>query len=118
MRVPDLDDEDKICFEYYAKIPSIVPSFASDVIMTKVTKRLHGGAGPRGVDYHLLQDMLLHFNRASIEFRLEMVAWVDYIANDLPPIAAYRAFANGLLLAGNKQPGLRQINCGEMFRRY
>ena len=118
MRVPDLDDEDEVCFEDYTTIPGIVPSFASDDIMTKVAKRLHGGAGPGGADSHLLRDMLLRFNRASIEFRLEMAAWVDYMANDSPPIAGYRAFANGLLLAGNKQPGVRQINCGEIFCRY
>ena len=47
-----------------------------------------------------------------------MGAWVDYLSNGSPPIATYRAFMNGLLLAGNKQPGVRQINCGEIFCCY
>jgi len=54
MRIPDLDDEDKECFEDYAEIPGIVQSFASDEVLTKVTKRMHGGPGPGGANANLL----------------------------------------------------------------
>jgi len=43
---------------------------------------------------------------------------VDYLSNGSPLVAAYRAFMNGLLLARNTQLGFRQINCGEIVRRY
>ena len=82
-------------------------SFASDEVLTKVAKRMHGGAGPGGGDANLMKDMLLRFGRPSILFRTEMGAWVDYLSNGSPPIAAYCAFKNGLLLAGNKQPGVQ-----------
>ena len=118
MRILDLDSEVEECFEEHDQLPGIVPSFVCDDMMTEVAKRLHGGAGPGGADSHLLKDMLLQFNRACIEFRTEMGAWVNLLANSSPPIAVYRAFTNRLLLAGNKQPGVRQTNCGKIFRRY
>ena len=82
-----------------------MPSFAGDDVLTKVAKRLHRGAGPEGAESHLLKDMLLlRFNQASIGFRAEMTAWVAFLANGLPPFAAYISFTNGLLLTGNEQP--------------
>ena len=119
LMVPDIDDEDVICFEGYEKVPSMVPLTACDDILVMTAKRLKGGAGPGGVDSYLLKDMLTKFERPSILFRTEMGAWIDWIANGSPPIGALRAFLNNRLLAGKKTtPGVRPIACGEIFRRY
>ncbi len=119
LRVPDLDDDDVHCFETYPRgAPGMVPLYVCDETLVKVAKRMHGGAGPSGADSYLLKDMLLRFGKASVALREEMGAWMDWLGNSSPPIAAYRAFANGRLFAGNKQPGVRPVCCGEIFRRY
>jgi len=73
-----------------------VQSFASDKILTKVAKKMHSGAGPGDADVNLMKNMLLRFGRPSVLFRAEMGAWVDYLSNGSPFIAAYSAFMNGL----------------------
>ena len=120
LMVPDLSDEEVHCFEEYENgPPGLLPLSVCDDVMLKIAKRLRGGAGPGGVDSHLLRDILFRFERASCLFRDEMAAWVDYLANSSPPIGAYRAFMNNRLLAGKKRtPGIRPIACGEIFRRY
>ena len=118
IHVPDLNSDDVHCFEDYENVPGMLPLHISDDAMVKVGKRLKGGAGPSGVSSHLLKEMLIRHKRASELFRQEMAAWVDWLANSSPPFAAYRAFMNARLLAGNKKPGVRPIQCGEIFRRY
>ena len=117
--VPDLSDEDVICFEDYEKVPAMVPLTACDDILVQTAKRLRGGAGPGGVDSYLLKDILTKFERPSVLFRAEMGEWIHWMANESPPIGAMRAFLNNRLLAGKKtSPGVRPIACGEIFRCY
>lgn len=59
LHVPDLTDSNVICFEDYDRTPGTVPVHANNAIVTKVEKRLHGGAGPGGVYSFMLRDMLL-----------------------------------------------------------
>ncbi len=80
----------------------MVPLTASNGIMTKVARRLKGGAGPGGVDSYLFKDILLKFRRAPILLREEMGAWINWIVNGSPPIAALWAFLNNRLLTGKK----------------
>ena len=82
--MPRVEDDDYIGFEHYPSVPGMVPLTVCDDVMTKVARRLKGGAGPGGVDSYLFHDMLLRFGRESILLREEMGAWVDWIADDPP----------------------------------
>ena len=57
--VPRVEDDDYIGFEHYPSVPGMVPLTVCDDVMTKVARRLKGGAGPGGVDSYLFHDMLL-----------------------------------------------------------
>ena len=46
-----------------------------------------------------------------------MDTFVDWIANGSPPWAAYCAFISGWLIVHDKQPGVRPVGVGEMWRR-
>ena len=46
-----------------------------------------------------------------------MVSWVEWLGNDSPPWAAYRALMACRLVALDKQPGVRLLGIGEVWRR-
>ena len=41
---------------------------------------------------------------------------MDWLANGIPPWAAYRSFVSGRLMALDKQPFVRPVGVGEMWR--
>ena len=42
---------------------------------------------------------------------------MDWLANEIPPWAAYRTFMPGWLIALDKQPDVRPVGVGEKWRR-
>ena len=50
--------------------------------------------------------------------RLEMARWTEWLANEHPPWAAYRAVMACRLVALDKQPGTRPVGIGEIYRRF
>ena len=46
-----------------------------------------------------------------------MRCFLDWLANGIPPWADYRAFMLARLIALDKQPGVRLVGIGEMWRR-
>ena len=61
--------------------------------------------------------MLLKFGKNSQILREEMAAWVEWLGNDSPPWAAYRALMTCRLVALDKQPGVRPLGISEVWRR-
>jgi len=104
-------------FEPYDSTPEPVPLIITAQIVEKVASKLSGSAGPSGTDAVDLRDWLLRFGAESEALRLEMAAWTEWLANEHPPWAAYRALMACRLMALDKEPGTRPVGIGEIYRR-
>ncbi len=82
-----------------------------------MASNLHGSGGPTSLDSSLLSDLLLRYGTSSTLFRDEMAQWTEWLANDSPPWAAYRATMATRAVAFNKFPGVRPLSIGESYRR-
>ena len=118
MRDPGPYTEEGGAFEPYPTEPATtIPLTVSADLVEKVASRLHGSAGPSGVDSVEFAHWLLHFGRESELLREEMAAWAVWLANSHPPYAAYRAMMANRLVGLDKNPGVRPLGIGEIHRR-
>jgi hypothetical protein len=114
---PDLEDPDRGSFEEYPSIPEPLPLEITDEVVSVVGSRLSGGAGPGGTDAVSLRNWLLRFGKESEALRLEFAKLAEWLANSHPPWAAYRGLMACRLVALDKDPGVRPIGIGEIYRR-
>ena len=117
-RTPDLGDPKNTAFEAYPSLPEVIPLDVTEDDAKNLASRLHGGSGVGGVDAIDFQNWLLHHGKASEMFREEMAAWAEWLANESPPWAAYRALMACRLVALDKCPGVRPVGIGEIMRRF
>ena len=117
LRVPDPDGREASIFEQSGAPPDALPLDITAETVESVAARLHGSAGPCGVHSTDLQAWLLRFGAESEMLREEMAAWCRWLANESPPWAAYRALMACRSVALDKQPGVRPLGVGEVFRR-
>ncbi|KAL7549341.1 hypothetical protein ACHAWF_012611, partial [Thalassiosira exigua] len=116
LMIPDLESEGWKSFEEYDECPSSVPLDCTEETVQLVTGKLGGGAGPGSVDAVQVKDWLLHHGRTSQELREELAAWVEWLGNTTPPWAAFRALMGCRMSALDKQPGVRPLSIGEIWR--
>ena len=64
----------------------------------------------------VLQVWLLKFGEDSTILRTSVETFFDWLADGIPPWAAYCAFMSGRLIALDKQPGVQTVDIGEMWR--
>lgn len=95
----------------------MVPLCVSGDAITITAAKLNGGAGPSGIDSTDLKNWLLRFGLQSEGLRNEMACWTEWLANGNPPFPAICALMAGRLVALDKQPGVRPIGIGEVFRQ-
>ena len=117
LRSPDIDSDDREAFEKYDNTPRSIPLTITSEVVEKVASRLSGAAGPCGVDAVDLRNWLLRFGPESAQLRKEMALQTEWLSNTHPPWAAYRAMMACRLVALDKQPGVRPLGIGEIFRR-
>jgi hypothetical protein len=117
LRVPDLADPEHTAFEPYPHLPEPLPLDITAEHVEEVAGRLSGAAGPSGTDSVDLRNWLLRFGAESEGLRAELAAWAEWLANSHPPFAAYRAMMACRLVALDKQPGVRPVGIGEIYRR-
>ena len=117
MREPKAEDIGIRVFEPYDATPQQIPLDVTAEIVEEVASKLSGAAGPGGTDAVALQSWLLRFGAESELLRIEMAAWTEWLTNAHPPWAAYRALVACRLVALDKQPGVRPVGIGEIFRR-
>ena len=94
-----------------------VPHASDEENIAVAGARIHGGAGPSGVDAMLLQHMLLRFGTASLNLRVELALWSEWLSNESPPWAAIRALNAKRAVALDKLPGTRPLHVGESIMR-
>ena len=117
LRDPDLTVANPGCFEEYDTTPATVPLSITAETVEKVAARMKGGAGPSGVDAVAMQNWLLRFGAESFALRETLASVAEWLANEEPSWAAYRALMACRLVALNKCPGVRPVGIGEVFRR-
>ena len=83
----------------------------------KVGKRLSESAGPLGTNSMSMSHWLLKLGGTSTNLRRSIVKLVDWLANDYPPWAAYRAVNSCRLVELDKYPRVRPIRIGYILRR-
>jgi hypothetical protein len=108
MREPDLDDPQSKIFEAYPLVPQAVT-------VEKVDSHLSGAAGPSGTDAVDLSNWLLRHGAESQLLQNEMAYFANWLANNHPPWAAYRALMACRLVTLDKQPGTRPVGIGEIW---
>jgi hypothetical protein len=116
-RIPDLEDPHCIAFEHYDEVPVEIPTDCSSEDLETLALRMSGSAGPSSFDAVMLRNCLLWYGRASGELRQELATWVEWLSNESPPWAAYRALMSRRLVALDKQPGVRPVAIGEIWQR-
>jgi hypothetical protein len=119
---PDLREPPSVgsetgAFEPYDVEPTAIPVDITADDVESVATRLSGAAGPGGTDAVDLRNWLLRFGKESAALREEMASWTAWLANGHPPWAAYRALMAARLVALDKQPGVRPVGIGEIYRR-
>jgi hypothetical protein len=117
LRDPAVDLGPGGAFEPYPECPTAVPIDCTGQTIESVASSLTGSAGPSGVDAVAAASMLLRFGKASEGLRTELAAWVNWLSESSPPWARYRALMASRLIALDKDPGVRPIGIGEIWRR-
>ena len=115
--IPNLDDEDWASFEEYDECLDSVPVTCEQETVEEMASKLRGGAGPGRVDASALSMWLLRRGKYSQMLREELAEWTEWLCNEQPPFAAYRALMSCRLIALDKQPGVRPLGIGEIWRR-
>ena len=102
---------------YTGGTPELTPVDITDDTVMAVAGRLSGGARPGGTNSVSLQHWLLRFGAASADLRLIVGDFIEWMSNGRPPWSVYRVLMSGLLIALDKQPGIRPVGVGEKWRR-
>jgi hypothetical protein len=112
VRVPDAN-----ALPHYEELPEFIEVDVTEDSVEDTARKLSGGAGLGGVDSYTLKHWLLGFGKASRGLRSACAEIIEWMANSLPPWAAYRALRGGRLCALEKNPGVRPVGIGETFTR-
>ncbi len=105
-RILNLEDPNCIAFEQYSEVPVAMPTDCTPEDLETLALRMSGSTGPSSFDAVMLRNCLLWYGRALGEFRQEIADWVEWLSNESPPWAAYRALMCQRLVALDKQPGV------------
>ena len=117
MKDVDPDDPNNGVFENYDRLPTPVPLVVTSEDVEKIGSKLSGAAGPGGTDAVELANWIMRFGAESERLRIVLARMTEWLANESPSWAAYRALMACRLVALDKQPGVRPVGIGEVYRR-
>ncbi|KAL3768952.1 hypothetical protein ACHAWO_004062 [Cyclotella atomus] len=105
-------------FDAYPENPPAALPVDFDVdSMLVLSGKIHGSAGPGGVDANMLRTIFTRFGTASESIRMEWAKFGEWMCNESPPYAAYRALNAKREVGLDKQPGTRPLAVGEIWMR-
>ncbi len=116
-RIPDLEDPHCIAFEHYNEVPVEILTDCTSKDLETLALQMSGSTGPSSFNTIMLRNCLLRYSRASGELRQELATWVEWLSNESPPWAAYRALMSRQLVALDKQPGVRPVAIGKIWQQ-
>ena len=100
-----MEDTSLGIFEDYDNVPEPLPIQATATMVEDMAGKLGGSAGLSGVDAVNLHNWLLRYGTASESLRTELAAWAEWLGNESPSWAAYRAMMMNRLVPLDKNPG-------------
>ena len=114
---PKMRDPGPAAMPAYDELPAFVDLDITADTVRAVAEKMSGGAGLGGIDACALKLMLLQHGGASQALRSSAAKFASWLSNSHPPWAAYRAFQWSRLVALAKNPGIRPIGIGDIWRR-
>ena len=99
----------------YEETPIFIPLNITEEPVESVAQKRLGSSGPGGTESEELQGWLLQFGEDSTRLRTSVETSVYWLANCIPPWAAYCEFMSVRLIALDKQPGVRPVGVGETW---
>ena len=97
--------------------PCLVDLDITEGTVEAVASKLSGSAGLGGMDSVALKHILLQHGGASKILRQTVAKFARWMSNSYPPWAAYRALQWNRLVALGKNPGIRPLGIGDIWRR-
>jgi hypothetical protein len=70
----------------YSEVPDFNDIDVTEDVVESVARRLRGCAGPSGTDSLSLQHWLLRYGESSRQLRVAVADFVDWLANETPPV--------------------------------
>eukprot|EP00978_Attheya_sp_CCMP212_P030440 scaffold111966_cov57-Attheya_sp.AAC.1 len=101
-RVPDVVD-----LPHYDETPEFVDVDITSYTVESVARKLSGSAGPGGIDSVGLSHLVLRFGKTSATLREAVADFTRWMANEMPPWAAYQAMIASRCVALDKCPGAK-----------
>ena len=96
--------------------PIIFAKLTADLVKT-VSRSMSGAAGPSGLDADAWKRMLTCFDKASNSLCLALAGAAVRLCTEEVPSGDLEAFTAARLIPLDKNPGVRPIAVGEVFRR-
>ena len=84
--------------ETYEETPIFIPVDITEEAVESVARKLLGISRPGGTDSEAIQGRLMKFGEYSTILRTSVEIFLDWLANGIPPWAAYCAFMSGRLI--------------------
>ena len=106
-----------VTLETYEETPIFIPVDITEEAVESVAQTLLGISGPGGTYSDALQGWLLKFGEDSTRLLSSVENFVNWLANESPPWAAYCVFMSFRMIVLDKQPGIRPVGVGETWRR-
>ena len=103
--------------EAYDETPIFIPVEITEDVVESVAWKLLRSFVPGGTDLEDIQGRLFKFRENRKILHTSVETFVDWIANKIPPWAAYCAFMSGRLIALEKKPGVPPVGIGETWRQ-
>ena len=104
-------------FEEYDFLPDQVKVTITPAQIRDAAERLQGSGGPDGVDAVECKRWILRHGLASAHLQAEMAQWANWLGNDKVAWARTRAFMAARSIPLDKEPGVRPVGVGCIFRR-
>ena len=116
---PELTIPDPEVLEDYGGPPPDLPIIqVTDKSIKTVAGMMKGSGGLNGVDGVTLSDWLCSRKAASKRLRDALVKFTNWSFNNYTPWASHRELVACRLVALDKEPGVRPIGIGDIFRRF
>lgn len=101
----------------YESLPAVIPVRISEETVDTIARRLSGSAGPGGTDAINLQHWLLRHGMMSQKLQTSLAKFATWLATTNVPWAAIRALMSARLIGLDKNPGVRPVGVGDIWRR-
>jgi hypothetical protein len=114
---PPMRDPGPAAMQHYDELPDFTDLDITCEHVENFAKKMSGASGLSGFNSSALKNGLLMHGQASQRLQVVIPQFSQWLSNDNPPFAAFRAALANRLIAMNKFPGVRPVGIGDVWRR-